>query len=74
MNDAVLCLRAAPHFQSVELERPEDICGLESGTRSRLWSTRRHCAGGEEVPFFGSRLAGTEIACLNQFSSVFSWI
>src|ERR1700675_2120175 len=62
--DAVLCLRETTHFQSMELERPEAICGLESGTRSRLWSTRGHCP--VEV--------GTEIACLNQFSSVFSWL
>ena len=47
--DAVLCLRAATHFQSMELERPEAICGLESGTRSRLWSTRGHCACRQEV-------------------------
>src|SRR5258706_2388457 len=72
--DAVLCLREATHFQSMELERPEAICGLESGTRSRLWSTRGDCACGQEVTFFGLRLAGTEIACLNQFSSVFSWL
>jgi len=69
--DAVLCLREATHFQSMELERPEAICGLESGTRSRLWSTRGHCACRQEVAFFGLRSAGTEVACLNQFSSVF---
>ena len=72
--DAVLCLREATHFQSMELERPEAICGLESGTRSRLWSTRGDCACRQEVAFVGLRLAGTEIACLNQFSSVFSWL
>jgi hypothetical protein len=72
--DAVLCLREATHFQSMELEQPEAICGLESGTRSRLWSTRGDCARTQEVAFFGLRLAGTEIACLNQFSSVFSWL
>jgi hypothetical protein len=72
--DAVLCLREATHFQSMELERPEAICGLESGTRSRLWSTRGSCACRQEVAFFGLRLAGTEIACLNQFSSLFSWL
>jgi hypothetical protein len=72
--DAVLCLRETTHFQSMELERPEAICGLESGTRSRLWSTRGHCACRQEVAFFGLRLARTEIACLNQFSSVFSWL
>jgi hypothetical protein len=72
--DAVLCLRETTHFQSMELERPEAICGLESGARSRLWSTRGHCAGRQEFPFFGLRLAGTEIAYLNQFSSVFSWL
>jgi hypothetical protein len=68
--DAVLCLREATHFQSMELERPEAICGLESGTRSRLWSTRGHCACRQEAAFFGLRLAGTEIACLEpiQFS------
>jgi hypothetical protein len=67
--DTVLCLRETTHFQSMELERPEAICGLESGTRSRLWSTRGDCACRQEVAFFGLRLAGTEIACLNQFSS-----
>jgi hypothetical protein len=72
--DAVLCLREATHFQSMEFERPEAICGLESGTRSRLWSTRGHCACRQEVAFFGLRSAGTEVACLNQFSSVFSWL
>ena len=72
--DTVLCLRETTHFQSMELERPEAICGLESGTRSRLWSTRGDCARTQEVAFFGLRLAGTEIACLNQFSSVFSWL
>jgi hypothetical protein len=66
--DAVLCLREATHFQSMELERPEAICGLESGTRSRLWSTRRDCPCRQDVAFFGLGLAGTEIACLNQFS------
>src|ERR1700722_951910 len=71
--DTVLCLPAATHFQSMELERPEALCGLKPGTRSRLWSTRGHCACRQEVAFFGLRLAGTEIACLNQFSSVFSW-
>ena len=72
--DAVLCLREAIHFQSMELERPEAICGLESGIRSRLWSTRGHCACRQEVAFFVLSLAGTEIACLNQFNSIFSWL
>src|SRR6202521_6405401 len=72
--DPVLCLREATHFQSMELERPEAICGLESGTRLRLWSTGGDCACRQEVAFFGLRLAGTEIACLNQFNSVFSWL
>src|ERR1700689_4100261 len=67
--DAVLCLRQATHFQSMELERPEAICGLESGTRSRLWSTRGDCACRQEVAFFGLRLAGTEITCLTSRSS-----
>jgi hypothetical protein len=70
--DAVLCLREATHFQSMELERSEAICGLESGTRSRLWSTRGDCVCRQEVAFFELRLAGTEVACLNQFSSAFS--
>jgi len=56
--DAVLCLREATHFQSMELERPEAICGLESGTRSRLWSTRRDCVCRQEVAFIGLRLPG----------------
>jgi hypothetical protein len=68
--DAVLCLREATQLQSMELERPEAICGLKSGTRSRLWSTRGHCACGQEVAFFGLRLAGTEITCLNQLSGL----
>src|SRR6266568_3493346 len=72
--DVVLCLRETTLFQSMELERPEAIRGLESGTRSRLWSTRGDCACRQEGAFFGLRLAGTEIACLNQFSSVFSWL
>src|SRR6202142_602290 len=72
--DAVLCLWEATCFQSMELERPEAICGLESGTRSRIWSTRGGCTCRQEVAFFGLRLAGTEIAFLNQFSSVFSWL
>src|SRR6266436_6537032 len=72
--DVVLCLRETTHFQSIELERPEAIRGLESGTRSRLWSTRGDCACRQEVAFFGLRSAGTEVACLNQFSSVFSWL
>ena len=67
--DAVLCLRETAHFQSMELERPEAICGLEFGTRSRLWSTRGDCTCREEVALSWLRLAGTEIAC-NQFSSV----
>lgn len=71
---AVLCLREATHFQSMELERPEAICGLESGTRSRLWCTRGHCACKQEVAFFGLRSAGAEVACLNQVSSGFSWL
>ena len=62
--DAVLCLREATHFKSMELERPEAICGLESGTRSRLWSTRGDCASRQDVAFFGLRSAGTEIACV----------
>jgi hypothetical protein len=62
--DAVLCLREATHFQSMELERAEAICGLESGTRPRLWSTRGGCASRREVAFFGLRSAGTEIGRL----------
>jgi len=58
----------------MELERPEAICGLESGTQSRLRSTRGHCACRKKVAFFGLRFAGTQIACPNRFSSVFSWL
>jgi hypothetical protein len=58
--DAVLCLREATHFQSMELERPEAICGLESGSRPRLWSTRRDCVCRQEVAFIGLRLAGSK--------------
>jgi hypothetical protein len=57
--DALLCLPETTHLQSMELARPEAIYGLESGTRSRLWSTREHCACVQEVAFFGIRLAGT---------------
>src|SRR5208282_1225696 len=57
--DAVLCLPETTHFQSMELERPEAICGLEPGTRSRLWSTRGDCAHRQEVAFFWLRLSGT---------------
>jgi hypothetical protein len=63
--DAVLCLRETTHFQSMELARPEAVCGLESGTRSRLWTTRGDCVCKQEVAFFGLGLAGTGIACLN---------
>jgi hypothetical protein len=66
--DAVLCLREATHLQSMELERPEALCGLESGARSRLWSTRGHCACRQEVAFFGLRVAGTEISGLPSFA------
>jgi hypothetical protein len=62
--DVVLCLRETTHFQSMELERPEAICGLESGTRSRLWSTGGDCACRQEVAFFGLRLTRSEIACV----------
>jgi hypothetical protein len=69
--DAVLCLRQATYFQSMELERAEAICGFESSSCSRLWPTRGSCADRQEVAFFGLRLAGTTMACLNQFSSMF---
>ena len=54
--DAVLYLQEATHFQSMELERPEAICGLESSTRSRLRSTRGHCVCRQEGAFFAVRL------------------
>jgi hypothetical protein len=63
--DAVLCLREATHSQSMELERPEAICGLESGTRSRLWSTRGGCSSRQEVAFFGLRI-GRDRDCLSE--------
>jgi len=50
--DAALCLPEATGFESVELERPEAICGLESGTWSRLWSTRGDCSCRQEGAFF----------------------
>ena len=53
--DAVLCLWETTHFQLMELERPEAICGLESGTPLRLWSTQGHCPCGQEGAFFGLR-------------------
>jgi hypothetical protein len=62
--DALLCLRETTHFQSMEFARPEAICGLESGTRSRLWSTGGHRVCRQEVAFFGLRLAGTQIAVM----------
>lgn len=46
--DAVLCLQKATDFQSMELERPEAICGFDSGTHSRLWCTRGDCADRQE--------------------------
>lgn len=62
--DAVLRLRQAACFQSMELQRPEAMCGLESGTQSRLWSTRGDCAYRQEGAPFGLSLAGSEIARL----------
>ena len=53
--DAVLCLRETTRHQSMELERPKAVYGLESGTRSRLWSTGGDCARRQEVAFFGLR-------------------
>ncbi|SRR6266567_6077902 len=57
--DAVLCLPEATYFQSMEFERPEAICGLESGTRSRLWSTRGDCACRQEVVNPAHRIASS---------------
>lgn len=62
--DTVLFLRQASDFQSMEMERVEVICGLETSPQSRLWPTRGGCACKQEVAFFGLRLAGTKMACL----------
>src|ERR1039457_254786 len=71
--DTVLFLRQASDFQSMEMERVQVICGLETSPQSRLWPTRGGYACKQEVAFFGLRLAGTKMACLNQFSAMFSW-
>src|ERR1700724_4409594 len=55
--DPVLFVRQAAHFQSMELERAEPICGFESSSRSRLWGTRGDCAGSQEVAVFGLELS-----------------
>src|SRR6266566_5135901 len=51
--DSLLFLRQSTYFQSLELERVEVICGLESSPRSRLWGTRGDRAGTQEVSVFG---------------------
>jgi hypothetical protein len=55
--DPVLFVRQAAHFQSMELERAEAICGFESSSRSRLWGTRGDCAASQEVAVFGLGLS-----------------
>ena len=55
--DSLLFLRQATHSQSMELERVESICGLESSSRSRLWFTRGDCAGTREVAVLGLELS-----------------
>jgi hypothetical protein len=55
--DPVLFVRQAAHFQSMELERAEAICGFESSSLSRLWGTRGDCAGSQEVAVFGLGLS-----------------
>jgi len=50
--DFVLFLRQATHLQQMVLERAEDVRGLWSSSRPRLWSARRDCAGSQNVvPF-----------------------
>jgi hypothetical protein len=44
--DLVLFVLQAARPQSMELERVEDICGLESIVRPRLWVTRGDCTCG----------------------------
>jgi hypothetical protein len=43
--DPVLFVRQAAHFQSMELDRVEDVRGLQSSPRSRLRSSRGDRAG-----------------------------
>jgi hypothetical protein len=63
--DAVLFLRKTAHFQSVELERAEVICGFESGSRSRLWSAGGNRAGRKVDVVFWAKL-GREHYCLSE--------
>src|SRR6266851_1487811 len=51
--DPLLFLRQSTYFQSMELEGVEAICGLESSSRSRLWSTRGDRAVRRELSVFG---------------------
>jgi len=50
--DPVLFVREAAHFESMELERVEDVCGLQSSSRPRLWSTGGNRATSQEVAGF----------------------
>jgi hypothetical protein len=43
--DPVLFVRQAAHFQSMDLDRVEDVRGLQSSPRSRLRSSRGDRAG-----------------------------
>jgi hypothetical protein len=60
--DAVLFLRQACLFQSLELQGAGDVRGLRRGLRPRLWSTRGDRARGQEVSLFGIGPAGILIA------------
>jgi len=43
--DPVLFMWQAAQFQSMELDRVEDVRRLQSSSRPRLWSTRGNRAG-----------------------------
>jgi hypothetical protein len=38
--DTLLFVRQSAHFESMDLPRLDDVCGLESSPRSWLWSSR----------------------------------
>jgi hypothetical protein len=50
--DLVLLLWQTAYLQPMVLERAEDVRGLWSSSRPRLWSARRDCAGSQNVAPF----------------------
>jgi hypothetical protein len=50
--DLVLLLWQTAHLQPMVLERAEDVRGLWSSSRPRLWSARRDRAGSQNVAPF----------------------